>query len=59
MAMTKRVGSLIEHVDGNGDPAPIYSGIPEFNPQPPPGQNATLGERNDPRVHPRQPRREP
>jgi hypothetical protein len=57
--MANFVGTVILHLDADGDPVPIYSGFSEFTPEPPPGLNAALGERNDPRVSPDMPRREP
>jgi hypothetical protein len=57
--MANFVGTVILHLNEDGDPAPIYSGTPEYTPAPPSGLNASLGERNDPRVSPDMPRREP
>ena len=57
--MANYVVTVILHLNEDGDPAPIYSGTPEYTPAPPSGLNASLGERNDPRVSPDMPRREP
>ena len=56
--MANFAGTVVVHKDNDGDVVPSYSGTPEFVPSPPSGLNATLGERNDPRVEPRLPRRE-